>query len=412
MKRTPKVLALVLCFCLCLSFLALFVSDFAVKAITTIGEDQEELKSLQARLNSIRQKREGLNQSKTEIGRDYENAYAEKLVLENDISLLEDEISVTGKLIDDYHGLIAALIDKLVDEQAKIDELYELYDQVVVYYYKNGKPTAFELLMESDSLASFLTKKDYVEYILRYMQNLLDDITAAKLDYKNTLTVYETSNRDLASYKENLSLAKIDYEAQAAALDTLMASYGGEISMSEEQIAECNRNAAELERQIKEINESIAQKYTYLEGDYTWPIAADYWKDCVITSGYGNRKDPFTGEIAYHNGVDIAAPYGTPVQTVKSGTVTRSEFSESYGNMIIVSHGDGTSTLYAHLSKRLVDVNDKVLQNQVVGRVGSTGRSTGNHLHFGVYRGSELADPADFLDKYFKEALDRYGFLS
>ena len=96
---------------------------------------------------------------------------------------------------------------------------------------------------------------------------------------------------------------------------------------------------------------------------------------------------------------------------MKSGVVIRSEFSESYGNVIVVSHGDGTATLYAHLSKRLVGNNDKVLQGQVIGRVGTTGRSTGNHLHFGVYLGSNLVDPADYLDKYIKEVLDKYGYL-
>ncbi len=412
MKKTVRIAAFIVCAAICLASAALFVSDVNAGTTTTIGEDQEALKALQAKLNSIKQKREGLNQSKTNVGSDYENAYAQKIALENDISLLEDEITVTSKLIDDYRVLIDNLIDQLYDEQTKIDRLYEMYDQIIVYYYKNGKPSAFELMIESDSLSSFLTKKDYVEYILKYMKNLAADITAAKLDLANTLSVYETSNKDLAAYQENLNTALGDYESQIAALDELILSYGDDLAMTEEQIAECNRKAKELEKQIAELNAAISQKYTYLEGDYAWPIAAEYWGSCVVTSPYGNRKDPITGKPAFHNGVDIAAPYGTPVQSVKSGTVIRSEFSESYGNVIVVSHGDGTSTLYAHLFKRLVDLNDKVLQNQVIGRVGATGRATGNHLHFGVYRGSELVNPASYLDKNFKDAIDKWGYFN
>ncbi|MDD4124472.1 MAG: peptidoglycan DD-metalloendopeptidase family protein [Eubacteriales bacterium] len=413
MKKGIKVTAFIISILLSLAFTAsaLFITDAEAGTSTTIGEDQEELKTLQAKLNSIRQKRENLNESKAAAGNDYENAYAEKLVLENDISLLEEEITVTSKLIGDYEILIKSLITQMYEEQTEIDKLYDMYDQIVVYYYKNGAPSAFELLMESDSLSSFLTKKDYVEYILKYMKKLVGDIDAAKLDLANTLGVYETSNKDLIKYKEDLNDAKADYESQVVELEALMLTYGEDLELTEEQIAECNRKAKELENQIAELNAAIKEKYTYLEGDYVWPIAADYWGSCVVTSGFGYRKDPFTGETAFHNGVDIAAPAGMPVQAVKSGTVIRSEYSDSYGNVIVVSHGDGTATLYAHLSKRLVGYNDKVLQGQVIGRVGTTGRSTANHLHFGVYNGNELVDPADYLDEYFKKALDIYGYL-
>lgn len=413
MKKVIKVWAFAISIIICLTFTAssLFFAGVEAGKTTTIAEDQEELKALQAKLNSIRQKRDNLNKEKAKAGDDYENAYAEKLVLENDISLLEDEITVTGKLIEDYEQLISSLNNKLFEQQTELEKLYDMYDKIVVYYYKNGNPSAFELLLQSDSLSSFLTKKDYVEYILKYMKQLASDIDATKADIADTLNVYETTNRDLSNYRESLKTAMTDYQAQVVELDELMSQYGEELELTAEQIEEYERKAKELEKQIAELNAALKDKYTYIEGDYGWPIAADYWGSCVITSGFGNRKDPFTGQIAYHNGVDISAPANTPVQSVKSGVVIRSEFSESYGNVIVVSHGDGTATLYAHLSKRLVGNNDKVLQGQVIGRVGTTGRSTGNHLHFGVYLGSNLVDPADYLDKYIKEVLDKYGYL-
>ncbi|MGI6715796.1 MAG: murein hydrolase activator EnvC family protein [Eubacteriales bacterium] len=414
MKKVKKALVVILAAAFCL---ALFTSSFfdakvvAAGKNTTISEDQEELKTLQARLNSIRQKRENLNKSKEQAGQDYENAYAEKLMLENDISLLEDEIEVTTKLIEDYEKLIDSLHYQIYDQQTKIDRLYELYDTVVVYYYKNGKPTDLELLFMSDSISSFLTKKDYVEYMLKYMKQVMNDIDAAKSDLADTLNTYEITNKDLQSYRENLTISKADYEGQVLELEALMAQYGGQMELTKEQIAEFERQAKELERQIAELNRIMQEKITYIEGDYGWPIAADYWGSCRITSPYGYRPDPITHVQAFHNGLDIAAPEGTPVQSVKAGVVVKSEYSESYGNYIMISHGDGTSTLYAHLSKRLVNVNDKVLKGQVIGRVGSTGRSTGNHLHFTVYKGGELDDPVKYLDKTFTKTLDKNNIL-
>lgn len=410
-RGVKTITAFILCGFLCFSACAVFMTGASAGSSTTISEDEESLKQLKAQLARINQQRSNLNQAKGAAGSDKLNAYAQKILLENDISLLDEEISVTTKLIADYQSSITSLIDRMYKEQEKIDTLYDIYDRIVVYYYKNGTPQPFELLLESESFSAFLTKKDYVEYILKYMKKIGDDIAGAKIDLQNTASIYQASQNDLKTYSDGLILAKEEYETQVAELENLVSELQGDIQMTEKQIEEFQRQAKELEKQIADLNKAIADKYTYLEGDYTWPIAANYWGDCVVTSGYGNRKDPFTGLIAFHNGVDIAAPFGTPVQSVKSGVVIRSEYSESYGNVVVVSHGDGTATLYAHLSKRLVDFNDRVLQNQVIGKVGATGRANGNHLHFGVYKGSELTDPAEFLDKYFKNALDRYGYL-
>lgn len=412
MIKLKKAAALLLCVFICFAFAPLFANEAYAGNSTTIGEDQESLKELKAKLDSIKQKRENLNKSKNEMGDEFNNAYAQKVSLENDISLLEDEISVTTKLVSDYLTQIEDLTGQLYEEQTKIENLYDDYDQIVVYYYKNGNPSSFELLLESDSLSSFLTKKDYVEYILEYMNKIVAEIGSAKIDLENTMSVYETSKKDLETYNDSLSSSKSDYEKQIAELDILMADNKKGFEETQEQIDKYNDAAEELERQIAELNEAISEKYTYIEGDYSWPIAADYWGSCYVSSGFGYRKDPFSGENAFHNGIDIAAPNGTPVQAVKSGKVIRSEYSGSYGDVIVISHEDGTATLYAHLSKRMVEYGDTVLQNQIIGKVGKTGRANGYHLHFGVYKGSELVDPSDYLDDYFKDALDIYDYLN
>ncbi len=116
-----------------------------------------------------------------------------------------------------------------------------------------------------------------------------------------------------------------------------------------------------------------------------------------ITSNFGIRRDPFTGKAAFHKGVDIAAPKGTPIKAYRSGLVTFSGWQRGYGNVVIMRHTDGTETRYAHASRRLVSKGDFVRGGSSIAQVGSTGRSTGNHVHFEVRRKGEAIDPMPYL---------------
>ena len=121
-------------------------------------------------------------------------------------------------------------------------------------------------------------------------------------------------------------------------------------------------------------------------------------RDTYVTSGFGNRIDPFLGTMAMHSGIDFAAATGTPVPAVAGGTVTEAGDSGGYGNMVEIDHGNGLSTRYGHLSRILVKAGDKVARGQEIAESGSTGRSTGPHLHYEIRRNGEPIDPQTFLE--------------
>ena len=145
---------------------------------------------------------------------------------------------------------------------------------------------------------------------------------------------------------------------------------------------------AELEPKLQDGSVNIQP-----DGDYAWPLPSSY---NVPWSLFGGRTDPITGKSASHTGIDVAAPKNTTIYAAKGGVVLTSTYYGSYGNYVSVSHGDGTSTLYAHMNSRAVKEGDVVTQGQVLDYVGATGRTTGNHLHFEVRVNGQRQDPVDF----------------
>ena len=206
-------------------------------------------------------------------------------------------------------------------------------------------------------------------------------------------------------------MTRAELETQITELDELSSSIKGNLAMSEEQVRQLQSVTDKLNQEIADLNKQITEKYIYTETSYAWPIDSVYWSDpnVVITCKYGWRVNPVTDKNEMHNGLDIKAPKGTPIQAAKSGTVVRSENSGGWGNVIVIAHGDGTSTLYAHCDKLLVSKGATVMQGQVIARVGSTGQSTGYHLHFTIYKGSETVNPVDYLDENFIRILNKRG---
>jgi murein DD-endopeptidase MepM/ murein hydrolase activator NlpD len=145
---------------------------------------------------------------------------------------------------------------------------------------------------------------------------------------------------------------------------------------------------------VKSLAQNWASQLTWLNG---LPTGIPMGKDYRITSGFGIRNDPFTGQLAMHEGLDFVAEVGSPIVATAAGTVTRSEWDHAYGNVIEISHIEGFSTRYGHLSKRLVQVGQKIQRQETIGLLGNTGRSTGPHMHYEVMRFDRVINPTQML---------------
>ena len=145
---------------------------------------------------------------------------------------------------------------------------------------------------------------------------------------------------------------------------------------------------------VKNLTQNWTSQLNWL---HALPTGIPVGKDFRITSGFGIRNDPFTGQLAMHEGLDFVADVGAPIVVTAAGTVTRSAWDASYGNVVEVSHAEGFTTRYAHLSKRIVEVGQKVQRGETIAELGSTGRSTGPHLHYEVMRNDRVLNPTQML---------------
>ena len=189
--------------------------------------------------------------------------------------------------------------------------------------------------------------------------------------------------------------AKAELAAQEAEVDAVIRDISAQEDVLECMEAELKREANAMDSQIKKLEQQYAAQIANVpsESGFLWPLPASY---NTLSSLYGSRTHPVTHKPNNHTGIDIPAPRGTNIYAAKSGVVTTSVKKGSYGNYVVISHSDGTSTLYAHMNKRAVSEGQTVKQGQVIGYVGTTGRSTGNHLHYEVRINGNRRDPVDY----------------
>ncbi len=408
-KITPLLLAVAVLFAFTASFIV--VTD----AATTIEQDIAELNKIEEQKKATAAQRAELKKKIEALQGQYENNYHQKLILENSIQLAEAEIQTVESLIAGYEARLTELANEQYERQKELDEYYEIYGKILTYYYKYGNASSLEILLSSNGIADFLTRLDYLKYIMEYNNTITDSIKLAKENAEATAKLYAESQSKLTAEKEGLLATKAEYASQCEELEKLNEDIAGNMELTDKQMQELQQFTQQLEKEILELNQQISDKKVFTETTYAWPIDSVYWSDpnVVITSPYVHRINPITGKEENHKGIDIKAPRGTPIQVVKSGIVTRSENALDWGNVIVVSHGDGTSTLYAHCDKLLVEKGKTVTQGQVIAKVGSTGQSNGYHLHFAIYKGSSTANPtvnpADYLDEVFLNTLNKRG---
>lgn len=316
--------------------------------------------------------------------------------LSGQISSKEEEIRVTG--------------EELREARVVEEEQYEAMKLRIRYMYENGESSYWDMLFQSQSMSELLNKAEYISKISEYDRNQLDKYVAIKEDIEQKeirleqekaelLTLQESTEAKHASVEQLLAEKEKElknYESQIANAEAQASQYQAEIAAQEAQIAQME---AELKRQEEEARRKAeAQGQTYKTvsvGDitFTWPCPAS----SRITSYFGSREAPTEGASTNHKAVDIGASTGTDIIAAADGQVSIATYSASAGNYIMLNHGGGVTTVYMHCSKLLVSAGESVKKGQVIAKVGSTGYSTGPHLHFGVRVNGTYVDPLQYV---------------
>lgn len=331
----------------------------------------------------------------------------EKGILEQQISVLSAQIFNTKALIAEYDVQISEKQVELEQAQSEEDEYYQLYCTRVRDMEEQGSVSYWSILFSSASFSDLLDRIDFVSEIVNYDNQIYDQLQAAREAVDQAKTDLETQQAEQLTAKETLETQKTSLAEEEAAVDDAIAEINSKKEVYSAQLAEVHSKAEALEDQIAEeqaaaekaaakqnssSNSSASSGSSSSSGGLTWPCGSSR-----ITSYFGNRSSPTAGASTYHKGIDIGASTGTAIYAAASGTVVTATYSSSAGNYITISHGNGLSTSYMHCSALYVSVGDTVSQGQTIAAVGSTGISTGSHLHFAVIENGTYKNPLDYV---------------
>ena len=341
-----------------------------------------------------------------------------KNTIDQQIALLHAQIDNINQQIAAYALLIADKQDELDEAQSRLDELNEKNKERIRAMEEDGNISYWSIIFKASSFSDLLDRLSMIEEIaasdqkrLKELSEAADLVASAQAELKSEKDELNETRQELDATQAELD----DKRAEADALLTELVARGEEfqamLDASEALQEELMEQIAQKEKDLKaaEYQEWLA---TYVPpttkptGSDTTPSdgapSSSGWisplKSYKLTSPFGMRKHPILGYERMHNGVDMAAPAGTPIYAAKSGKVTAASFqSGGAGNYVSINHGDGFSSIYMHMTRYIVSVGDYVSAGQVIGYVGSTGLSNGNHLHFGISYNGTYVNPMKYI---------------
>lgn len=426
----------------------LLATALILTALPTSGMavTKEEIANLRAQAASLEKEKAALQQQINEVAASKNSALEQKQLLEQKIEVLRNQIAVSEATIADLTDQIAQKEQELADAKAEEARYFDLFCDRVRSMEEDGDISYWVILFQAESFSSLLDQLTMIGEIMDYDQEVRDQLEAARIAVDMAKQALEQSKAEEEQVRASLNNQKSELQAEEAKVDALIgqltsqaAAYADEmdilqadadnmakeIKQAEKTYAaqlEAQRKAEEAAREAEEARKAEEAKKAAAAkaaasvgiqnasattpssgtavrtggGGFIWPLSG-YTR---VSSTYGYRTHPVTHQYRFHGGIDIPAPNGTPIMAAKSGVVIISTLGGSYGNHVAIAHGDGTRTLYAHMSSRAVSAGQSVSQGQVIGYVGSTGRSTGNHLHYEIWTGSSSSSRTNPLNYY------------
>ena len=347
---------------------------------------QEEIDALKEQRAESQARQQELKEQLAGLKAGLEEAKEKRRILVSQLEAINGELENINAQIVWYDGQIAEKEEERAAAVLREQEQYDLFCRRVRAMEESGKASYWSILFTAESFSDLLDRLADISDIMAYDQAVMDQLIATR--------------EEIERLKAELESARAEQEAMKADLESKQAEQKEKVAEAQRLLDQINADTAEVNRQLEEesaaaqaIQASIVAKQKALEEErrrnniiinsesgYLWPLPGYY----RLSSLFGYRIHPITGKAHSHTGIDIPAPSGTPILAAKSGQVVTSGWHDSYGNYVVVDHGNGNSTLYAHMSARSVSEGQMVSQGQEVGKVGTTGSSNGNHLHYEV----------------------------
>lgn len=368
----------------------LMIAGFLASALNIFAVTKAQVDALKNKVAEAGKRKNELKTQLSGLTNDLSALQKQISLLDSQIEAQQDEIDAQEELLTELTQMIADKTIELEESERQQAEQYAQLRSRLRYMVEHGTTSSLSILLSSDSFSDFLNRYEIIRQISLRDENLFEQLKAIR-------DKVLTEKRELEETKKEAEDTKLQMEANKAELETQMEAKRKQ--MESIQLAQKNVKDAyaamietedELMAQYKKAAAEYAAQSTYVGGTFMWPLPAG---NNVVTCKYGMRTHPITGKRKLHTGVDLRASTGTKVYAANKGTVTTSGYSSAWGNYIIISHGGGITTLYAHMSKRSVSKDDKVKQGDIIGYSGNTGYSTAPHLHFEISKNGSTYNP-------------------
>lgn len=396
---------------LCLSVAMGFSGNSTIVSRAEITSDS--IKDKQNQIKDAEKEKDKLKQGLTDVKKLKKELEKSKDNLEKYIVQLDSNLDIVNAKIDELQTTInekeleIEVTTQELNEAIEVEQSqYEAMKVRIQFMYEQGDTFYVEALLGADSFGDILNRADYFEDVASYDRKKLEE-------YMLSRQLIELCKQELELEKEVLEEAKLAQEIEQENLEELIAAkeqqitayetdisnkeaaikqYEDDIAIQTEIITQLEAAVAEEKRKLLEENGEVLK---YDGGMFKWP-APSYTR---ISSDYGNRTHPTLGVVLFHNGVDMAAPGGSKILAAYDGRVVAADYSATMGNYIMIDHGDSLYTVYMHAKALYVSKGDVVIKGEHIAAVGTTGRSTGNHLHFSVRLNGNYVNPWNYFSK-------------
>lgn len=379
--------------CIVLAFIIICTYITAVYAEdNTTNNTDSNLTDLQTQQQDLQDQIQQSNEELEEV----QSQLSENL---QQIEKLDERIRESENQIEELDAQVKALQEEITNIQSQLDiaeanyeKQKDIMEKRLVAIYEAGDTKYLDVLLKSSNISEFLSNYYLITEIASVDKDLLDEVESEKKEIELAKQKLEKNQQSLAIALQTQTKTATVLQNTKALRENYISRLSDEEKAKQAQIDEMTQQYEAVNNQILELAKQGLDT-AYIGGVLAWPVPG-YTK---ITSNYGMRVHPITGQYKLHTGVDISAPIGANFVAANDGIVTKAEYNTAYGNMVMIDHGGGISTLYAHGSEILVTVGQTVKKNEAILKVGSTGYSTGPHAHFEVRINGVVTDPIPYI---------------
>lgn len=382
----------------------------AVAGISPVYATKQDVEDAKKKVSSLEQEKKKVEDSLKNLEGLKSDAAAYVKQLDGNLEALNGELEQLAGQIAAKESDIDLANQQLDEAKAVEQQQYEDMKLRIKYMYERGETSYIDMLLQADDMVQLMNRAEYIQKISEYDRQKMDEYVATKDTIAAHEQLLQSEHAELLGLQEQTEAKQQSVETLLAQKSKELKNFENQIDAAQGQISEYEKDLKAQEGRIQQLEAEIkrkeeeARKAAEAAGksyktvslgniNFIWPCPSS----SRITSGFGGRSSPTEGASSNHQGIDIGASSGSAIIAAASGTVVVSTYSYSAGNYIMLSHGGGVYTVYMHCSQLLVSEGQEVSQGQTIAKVGSTGYSTGPHLHFGVRTGGRYVDPRNYV---------------